>query len=170
MHLESFPLCASAKIESHESIKLNVKPTYLAKIPEAEATLRATGERVTDPRVTVLSTLLACDHAVSHLDIAATIAKHHAIDRVTVYRVLDWLVSVGIAHRIAGDDRVWRFMMSNPDAKKTTNHAHAHFTCNTCGQTFCLNKVQPKMNLKLPTGFRTTEVDLKIRGLCAECK
>jgi Fur family transcriptional regulator, ferric uptake regulator len=152
-----------------------MKPAYLAKIPEAEATLRATGERVTDPRVTVLSTLLACDHAVSHLDVAATIAKHHTIDRVTVYRVLDWLVSVGIAHRIAGDDRVWRFMISSSAgsskaARKTVNHAHAHFTCNTCGQTFCLDNVQPKMNVKLPTGFRTTEVDLKIRGLCAECK
>lgn len=152
-----------------------MKPAYLAKIPEAEATLRATGERVTDPRVTVLSALLACDHAVSHLDIAATIAKHHTIDRVTVYRVLDWLVSVGIAHRIAGDDRVWRFMISSSAgsskaARKAVNHAHAHFTCNTCGQTFCLDKVQPKMNVKLPTGFRTTEVDLKIRGLCAECK
>ena len=159
-----------------------MKPAYLAKIPEAEATLRATGERVTAPRVTVLSTLLACDHAVSHMDVAATIAKHHTIDRVTVYRVLDWLVGVGIAHRIAGDDRVWRFMISNANlhdtARNTTGkaarnanaHAHAHFTCNTCGQTFCLDKVQPKMNVKLPTGFRTTEVDLKIRGLCAECK
>ncbi len=148
-----------------------MKPPYLAKIPEAEATLRATGERVTEPRVTVLSTLLACDHAMSHLDVAATIAKHHTIDRVTVYRVLDWLVSVEIAHRIAGDDRVWRFMMNHRSASKVAPHpSHAHFTCNTCGQTICLDKVKPKMNIKLPVGFRTLEVDLKVRGLCADCK
>lgn len=154
-----------------------MKPAYLAKIHEAEATLRATGERVTDPRVTVLSTLLACDHAVSQLDVATTIAKHHTIDRVTVYRVLDWLVGVGIAHRIAGDDRVWRFMLNSQtgshSVRKTAAHQlheHAHFTCNTCGQTFCLDNVQPKVSGKLPIGFSTTEVDLKIRGLCAECK
>ena len=147
-----------------------MKPPYLAKIPEAQAMLRATGERVTDPRVAVLSTLLACDHAMSHLDVAATIAKHHVIDRVTVYRVLDWLVGVDIAHRIAGDDRVWRFMINTPHHGGSSEHqSHAHFTCNTCGQTFCLDSAPPKVNVKLPTGFSTTEVDLKIRGLCAEC-
>lgn len=158
-----------------------MKLAYLEKIPQAQATLRATGERVTEPRVAVLATLSSSDHAMSHLDVAAMIAKHHTIDRVTVYRVLDWLVGVGIAHRIAGDDRVWRFMLNTQASaqaagKRTAHqpqahaHAHAHFTCNTCGQTFCLDKVQPKMNVKLPTGFSTTEVDLKIRGLCAECK
>jgi Fur family transcriptional regulator, ferric uptake regulator len=154
-----------------------MKPAYLAKIPQAQAALRATGERVTDPRVAVLSTLLSCDHAVSQLDVATMIEKYHTIDRVTVYRVLDWLVGVGIAHRIAGDDRVWRFMLntqtgSHPSRKTASHqlHEHAHFTCNTCGQTFCLDNVQPKVNGKLPAGFSTTEVDLKIRGLCAECK
>ena len=159
-----------------------MKPAYLTHLATAEAAIRDTGERLTQPRVAVLACLLSSEHATTHLDVAAMLADHHAVDRVTVYRVLEWLVNHGIAHRIAGDDRVWRFMISNANlhntarntagktARNANAHAHAHFTCNTCGQTFCLDKVQPKMNVKLPTGFRTTEVDLKIRGLCAECK
>jgi len=89
-----------------------MKPAYLARIPDAEAAIRATGDRLTQPRVAVLATLLATDHAISHLDVTDAIARHHPVDRVTVYRVLEWLVTIGIAHRIAGDDRVWRFMLS----------------------------------------------------------
>ena len=168
------------------------KPTYLARIPDAEAAIRATGDRLTQPRVAVLATLLATDHAISHLDVTDAIAHHHPIDRVTVYRVLEWLVSMGIAHRIAGDDRVWRFMLSHPPTttahhegkaeggrKKTkegngnymvkTHHQHAHFTCNDCGQTFCLDDMPPKLDLKLPIGFKTVDIDLKLRGQCAHC-
>ena len=149
-----------------------VKPTHpphLARAADAERQIRATGERLTQPRVTVLATLLAADHAMSHQDVAAAIAAHHAIDRVTVYRVLDWLVEVGIAHRIAGDDRVWRFMLNHAGDDAGRHRQHAHFTCDRCGQTFCLNELQTRLTFKLPKGFKPAEVDLKFRGACSHC-
>ncbi|MEO8102571.1 MAG: Fur family transcriptional regulator [Betaproteobacteria bacterium] len=144
-----------------------MKPPYLARMDDAEGQIRATGERLTQPRTAVLAVLLAADHAIAHQDVAATLAAHHAIDRVTVYRVLDWLVDAGIAHRLAGDDRVWRFMLNY--RAKDAGHKHAHFTCKQCGQTFCLNDIQTRLNFKLPAGFKSAEVDLTIRGACAHC-
>ena len=146
-------------------------PVYLSRIADAEQQIRATGQRLTQPRVAVLAMLLASDHAISQQDVATAIASHHPIDRVTVYRVLEWLVEVGIAHRIAGDDRVWRFMLNSDDgdARSSAQHQHAHFTCNQCGQTFCLNDMSTKLNFKLPEGFKTSDVDLKFRGACAHC-
>ncbi len=149
-----------------------MKPTYLTRIPAAEAHIRATGERLTQPRVAMLATLMTADHAISHLDAVDALAKHHPMDRVTVYRVLEWLVTMGIAHRIAGDDRVWRFMLTaaKPNGKANAQHLqHAHFTCNDCGQTFCLDEVSPKLPVKVPAGFKTIDVDLKLRGQCAHC-
>ena len=148
-----------------------MKPTYLTRIPTAEAHIRTTGERLTQPRVAVLATLMAADHAISHLDVVDLLAKHHPMDRVTVYRVLEWLVTMDIAHRISGDDRVWRFMLTagNPTGKAKSHHQHAHFTCNDCGQTFCLDDVPPKLPVKVPTGFKTVDIDLKLRGQCAHC-
>ena len=146
-----------------------MKPAYLVQLPVAEMQIRATGERLTQPRAAVLALLLAADHAMSHQDVAIAIAAHHPIDRVTVYRVLDWLVEVGIAHRIAGDDRIWRFMINHEHGKEGVTHQHAHFTCNQCGQTFCLNDIQTRLNFKLPEGFKPAEVDLKIRGACVHC-
>ena len=151
-----------------------MKPAYLDHFAAAEAAIRATGERLTQPRIVVLACLLASGSANSHLDVAGMLADHHAVDRVTVYRVLEWLVNLGIAHRIAGDDRVWRFMVSTQGvmAKSVPSgqHGHhAHFTCQTCGQTFCLDKAIPKVDVKLPKGFRTSEIDLVVRGRCAAC-
>jgi Fur family ferric uptake transcriptional regulator len=145
-------------------------PAYLARIPEAEAAIRRTPDRLTQPRVAVLACLMSLEHAASHYDVAQALAKHHPIDRVTVYRVLEWLVEVGIAHRIAGDDRVWRFMINDPSASVVAHHhQHAHFTCMACGQTFCLDDVPSKLNFKLPAGFKANEVDLKFRGRCLHC-
>lgn len=138
----------------------------------AENAIRKTRERLTKPRTAVLSTLLTFDHAATHLEVAAAIGKQHAIDRVTVYRVLDWLVGVNLAHRISGDDRVWRFVANvgaSPAAKAVSHRRHAHFTCEQCGQTFCLDSVQPKINVKLPAGFTSSEVDVTLRGRCAHC-
>ena len=152
-------------------MQLLMSPTYLAHLSAAEAAIRATGERLTQPRVAVLACLLASERATSHLDIAGMLVDHHAVDRVTVYRVLEWLVNQGISHRIAGDDRVWRFMI-NPQqtsAKSAAHGHHAHFTCETCGQTFCLDKTIPKVDVKLPKGFRPSEMDLLVRGRCAAC-
>ena len=152
-------------------MQLPMKPTYLAQLSTAEAAIRATGERLTQPRVAVLACLLASERATSHLDVAGMLVDHHAVDRVTVYRVLEWLVNQGISHRIAGDDRVWRFMI-NPQqtsAKSAAHGHHAHFTCETCGQTFCLDKTIPKVDVKLPKGFRPFEIDLLVRGRCAAC-
>ena len=151
-----------------------MKPAYLDHFAAAEAAIRATGERLTQPRIAVLACLLASGSANSHLDVAGMLADHHAVDRVTVYRVLEWLVNLGIAHRIAGDDRVWRFMVSTQAASAKSaplgQHGHhAHFTCQTCGQTFCLDKATPKIDVKLPKGFRTSEIDLVVRGRCAAC-
>ena len=149
----------------------SMKPAYLSHLQAAEVAIRATGERLTQPRVAVLACLLASERASSHLDVAGMLVDHHAVDRVTVYRVLEWLVNQGISHRIAGDDRVWRFMI-NPQrtsAKAVAHGHHAHFICESCRQTFCLDKTIPKVDVKLPKGFRPSEIDLLVRGRCAGC-
>lgn len=151
-----------------------MKSILEAQFAAAETAIRATGERLTKPRVAVLACLLAGGRAATHFEIAGRLEGRHAVDRVTVYRVLEWLVAQNIAHRIAGDDRVWRFMISAGEASGARDKAprahgqHAHFTCEACGQTFCLDD-QPRVTMKLPKGFRSTETDLTVRGHCARC-
>jgi Fur family transcriptional regulator, ferric uptake regulator len=134
------------------------------RVPDAQKLIRAAGERLTSPRSAVLATLLASDEALSHHDIEERLRGVLSVDRVTVYRVLDWLTATGLAHRIAGDDRTWRF-----NASRGQRGPHAHFTCSACGKTLCLAEVPVKVALKMPRGFVSREVELSVRGLCSQC-
>jgi G3E family GTPase len=57
-------------------------------------------------RQAVLAHLQASAAALSHPELLAALPQ---LDKVTLYRTLDWLVSQGLVHRLVGDDRVGRF-------------------------------------------------------------
>lgn len=131
----------------------------------AEALIRGTGARLTRPRVEVLATLLLAEQALSHHELEQRIDRGFDIDRVTIYRVLDWLTAQGLAHRIAGDDRVRRFNA----AGHVHEGAHAHFQCNRCGTVLCLDEFSGDPAVRLPRGFRLQQFELTVKGLCAGC-
>lgn len=131
----------------------------------AEALIRETGARVTRPRIEVLSVLLAAERALTHHEVEKRVNRALAIDRVTIYRVLDWLTASALAHKIAGDDRVWRFNA----AEREHGHRHAHFQCSRCGTVLCLDELGVRPSIRLPSGFRPQHVELTVKGLCAAC-
>lgn len=131
----------------------------------AEDLIRHTGARVTTARVQVLAALLKAGRALTHHEIESLLNRAYAIDRVTVYRVLEWLTRQRLAHKISGDDRVWRFNVADEE------HAgqHAHFKCNCCSRVFCLKDMGNSYSVKLPSGYRAQQLELTVKGLCAEC-
>lgn len=132
---------------------------------DAEQLIRQTGARVTTARVQVLASLLEARCALTHQEIASRLELGYGIDRVTVYRVLEWLRREHLAHKISGDDRVWRF--NAVDEEHTEQHAH--FKCNCCHRVFCLNEAIRNFPIKLPAGYRAQHMELTVKGLCAEC-
>jgi Fur family ferric uptake transcriptional regulator len=138
--------------------------TMPARVPRAEELIRATGARVTQPRIRVLAFLLAHQEPLTHHDILGRLPGA-GFDAVTLYRVLEWLTGHGLAHRIAGAEGTWRFS-ANPGRD---DHEHAHFQCTSCETVTCVTDVPLPRKLKLPAGFTGDEVDLLIRGRCARC-
>ncbi|RJQ47090.1 MAG: transcriptional repressor [Gammaproteobacteria bacterium] len=131
----------------------------------AEDMIRHTGARVTTARVRVLASLLKAGRALSHHEIASLLNRGYVVDRVTVYRVLEWLIRQRLAHKIPGDDRVWRFNVA--DEKRAGQHAH--FRCNCCCRVFCLKDTGKSCSIRLPQGYRAQKLELTVKGLCAEC-
>ena len=76
---------------------------------QAEEMICHTGDRVTSARVRVLGILLAEKQAISHHEIVERIGKKNSLDRVTLYRTLEWLDKKGLAHKVISGDRKWRF-------------------------------------------------------------
>jgi len=126
--------------------------------------LQAIGERRTPARQTILALLLDASNALSHQDILELLkARNEPFDRVTLYRVLDWLVANRLAHKVAGEDRIWRF-----NAVSDEQHVHPHFHCIKCGKVSCMASVHVKIT-PLPKGYRSVTADTTIQGVCPEC-
>lgn len=168
-----------------------IGPDYQAL---AEEQLRDTSLRATEARTKVLAALLSARYALSHQDVQETLSD---MDRVTLYRTLDCLTDAGLAHKITGDDRVFRYnagVQENDDGDRNLSqeHQHGHFKCTRCAKVFCIDDVDEKLfeadrrdtsktaaTLKeqlqivlqstLGRDFQTHEIELTIKGWCAEC-
>lgn len=134
---------------------------------KVEAAIRAAGARVTAPRVRVLALLYATPAPLSQRDIEEALGREALprIDRVTLYRVLEWFADNGLAHKAADAHGVFRFSAANPSGE---HGKHVHFRCTGCGGVQCLAMKPPKPP-SLPKGFRLTSMELDIRGECATC-
>lgn len=135
-------------------------------VVDATAKIRAVGQRATPARVRVLALLGGTPQGLTHQEIETALARsgEGPMDRVTLYRVLDSLVSGGLVLRQADESRTFRFSA----AQQTEDHAaHAHFRCDECGRVFCLAAPPPAP--ALPAGFRLSRMSLDLRGECSDC-
>lgn len=167
----------------------NIEPAQT----RAESQLRSASVRITPARLKVLAALLSARCAFSHQDMQETFAD---MDRVTLYRALDCLTDAGLAHKIAGDDRVFRYSAGREHAEhdaaaRTAQHQHSHFKCTRCTKVFCLDgsgsdaghgtdktsarqamlrkELQYVLQDALGKGFQSHDIELTIKGWCADC-
>ena len=148
--------------------------TYTARMPDhrhtfatspAGAIARA-GGRVTRMRLRVLALLQATERPLTHQEIGSRLHGASTPDRVTLYRVLDWLVRAGLAHCVIGHDRVRRFAAPAPDRHA---QAHAHFHCERCQRITCAPTRASLPRVRLPAGYRLRQAELTLHGLCPAC-
>ena len=192
----------SATSASRKSYASDIGKTRGDARAHAELLLRDASVRVTAARTNVLSTLLTTRAALSHQDIQDTFTE---MDRVTLYRALDCLTEAGLAHKIAVDDRIFRYSASSEQhepqehgagahqhRKPHAQHQHGHFKCTNCARVFCLDdtdeatflgsvlpatggrksaatQLQQALEKTLGKGFQGHEVELTIKGWCADC-
>jgi Fur family transcriptional regulator, ferric uptake regulator len=149
----------------------------------AELIFQQSGLKSTVSRLEVTTVLTRNEHPLTHQEILSQLAD--SFDRVTLYRVLDWLLQNEVVHRISGEDRAWRYQLNanhknktnktkysnadSPNNKTFKQHSHAHFQCDYCGKVFCLDEVYPKLTHNLPTNFVVDSIELNIKGKCANC-
>ena len=129
-------------------------------LTRARELIRATDGRATRPRLRTLAALLDSEQALSHGELRQRMPD---LDRVSLYRSLEWLLEAGLAFRIdaAGQHRYGA-------SHQEQDHHHPHFRCTGCGMTTCLSDVTNPI-VRLPRGFRTTTVELLVTGLCTSC-
>lgn len=128
---------------------------------EARRLLAISQGRTTSVRLAALSALIESDRPLSH---AEAHRLRPDLDRVSLYRALDWLVDNNLAHRLTDAQGVKRYGRGDAAA----SHGHPHFQCVGCGQTMCLDQIVLP-SLVLPDGFNVQSVDVMVRGQCRAC-
>jgi Fur family ferric uptake transcriptional regulator len=139
-------------------------PESLSSSKSVAALIRRKKARATPARVRVLDLLQTSPSALTHAEIEVALGAS-ALDRVTLYRVLEWLVDSGLAHRHSDAKRIFRFSAAVDSEHRT----HIHFRCDHCGRVFCIDAAPPQVPT-LPEGFSLSRMDFDLRGCCAQCE
>jgi Fur family ferric uptake transcriptional regulator len=159
-------LCFNRRLDNSlawSSVRPFVPSTATSEVNNVAAQIRSAGARATPARIRVLQLLRAAPAAMTHHDIEAALGGL-SLDRVTLYRVLDWLAEAGLAHKSTDARGVFRFSV----AAAGEHTAHAHFSCDACGRVFCLDAAPPAPP-NLPDGFSLSRMEIDLRGRCAAC-
>lgn len=138
------------------------------KTIEVNEILKRNQLSVTGSRKTILELFLHSNGALAHADIEKRTGEK--FDRVTVYRTLQSFMEKGIIHTIPTSDNSIRYALCKDDCSQGHHHDnHVHFVCNICANTICLDSVTVP-EVQLPKGFRPTERQMIVSGICQDCQ
>ncbi len=135
-----------------------------AALEAAEARARAAGQRLTPPRRRAFELLVAAGAPVKAYDLMARFKEGATTAPPTIYRALDALVAMGLAHRIASLNAYIACHGAGAD------HAASFLICDCCGAVEEIG--QPAASLFQAFGrqsaFRTQT--LEAHGRCGRCQ
>jgi Fur family zinc uptake transcriptional regulator len=131
---------------------------------EAEVRCKAQGEAWTAPRCRIYEVLLAAEDPRTAYELMAAYKRgRRPAAPPTVYRALDFLVGIGLAHRV--ESRKAYLACTAPAAP----HAAAFLLCDVCGRTDELMH-DPEDWGPPPSDFLVRTSLLEIHGTCSRCR
>ncbi len=89
-----------------------------------------------------------------------------AMDRATIYRVLNRFCDDGIIHRIVAEDGKQYFAVCMRCDEHSFTNNHFHFRCTQCETIECLPQ---EVHFSLPKGYQVENVNCVLVGICKDC-
>jgi Fur family ferric uptake transcriptional regulator len=127
--------------------------------------LRASGLRVTGPRVAVLSAVAEHPHADTDFLIGLVRERLGAVSHQAVYDVLRALTEVKLLRRIQPPGSVARY-------ETRVGDNHHHLVCRSCGaiaDVDCAVGDTPCLTASDPAGYEIDEAEVVYWGRCPAC-
>jgi Fur family ferric uptake transcriptional regulator len=145
----------------------------------AQATdlLRSVGQRVTKPRVALLSRVIAAgsDHLSADALIDQVAGSQPPIHRATVYRTLEGLTAAGVLRHVHLDRGLTAYHLVDaprPAAARHSHDEHLHAQCSQCGGVTDLPADvlgETADRIRRASGFRLDASHVALSGLCQDC-
>lgn len=128
-----------------------------------QSILQTAGLKVTPRRIAVLSTLAQADTPIDVEKVKKQVNTQ--MDTVTVYRIMEALLQVGLVKRIDFQEGKFRYELNQ--------HHHHHLVCQSCGRVIPFTETQclgiSDAEIKAKFGFQVKDHNLEIFGKCHPC-
>ena len=121
-------------------------------------------------RILLLRTMMAHEDAFSLQSLEDEL---DTVDKSTIYRTITLFLTHHLIHAIDDGTGMFKYAVCSPDCHcgehdGTIDHMHAHFNCERCGRTFCLQTTHVPL-VTLPGNFQVHSINYVLKGLCPEC-
>ena len=135
----------------------------------AESICAGLGERLTPARMEAYTELMLCEKPLSAYDLIARLEERQQrkIAPLTVYRHLDFLMRVGLVHRL--ESKQAYLACDHPE------HAHKsqYLLCSACGKA---DEVESEQLMRVLSkimdqqGFEAEHSVVEVTGVCSDCR
>jgi Fur family ferric uptake transcriptional regulator len=142
---------------------------------QATALLRAAGQRVTKPRVALLSCVIAAggEHLSADALLEQVADSDPPIHRATVYRTLEGLTNVGVLRHVHLDRGLTAYhLVDRPRSAPRGHPEHLHAQCSQCGTVTDLPAHvlgDTATRIRRVSGFRLDASHVAFSGRCKNC-
>jgi Fur family ferric uptake transcriptional regulator len=122
--------------------------------------------RNTTAKTAIFELITNSEVALSQIEVQRLVGE--LCDRVTIYRILDRLVTEDVIHKIATPDGTVKYAACNHShSSHSHHHNHVHFSCEKCKSVTCLDAVEP--SFELPDNYLVKQCNFSLAGLCPKC-
>jgi len=136
-------------------------------MPKAEKILEKFNLKKTNFRLELVELFQSSSSSLTADEIRQKINSTN--DKVTIYRALSAFEKKCLIHRVPDKNNLIRYALCQKECSKIHHkHNHAHFICNVCAQTFCIENIKlPQVNIT--SGFKIDKTKLTLEGSCPSC-
>lgn len=136
-------------------------------VEDVAASLRARGERMTQPRRAVVAALAGSTEHLSAEEILVDAGKAYpGVNRSTIYRALETLADLGVVQHIHSGRAATLYHLTSEAGP------HAHATCDRCGRVIDLPGdvlATAAHRLRQDEGFVLDPGHVALSGICRDC-
>lgn len=132
---------------------------------EIEEFLEHSRIKPTVNRILVTKALMKANSPLSLTELETDL---ETLEKSSVSRVLSLLLARGAIHMVEDGRGIAKYEICHAEGKCTPSHFHAHFYCEKCQHTYCLDEIKVS-EPQLPAGFSALSVNYMIKGICKNC-
>lgn len=132
---------------------------------EAKSALSARKVKPTANRILIYRALAEATRPVSLTDLETAL---ETIDKASIFRTLTMFADHELVHTFEDGSKSMKYELRVAGVY-TLGDMHAHFYCEKCLQTFCLEGVRVPQ-VKLPEGFTARDINYIVKGVCPDCQ